>query len=110
MSTPDAPKETAEERRARKAKLRAENAEKLQAELERDFLQPLPEDMDFNALQMEHGRLRMKIMEFQQLVITGQLDIAKAQEFEKRMVEKIHQVEERARQAGSGGYVPQKGQ
>lgn len=110
MTTPETPKETPEERRARKAKLREENAARLEAELERDYLTPLPDDMAFNDLQMEHGRLRMKIMEFQQLVITGQLDMGKAQEFERRMVEKIHQVEERARTAGSGGYVPRKGE
>jgi hypothetical protein len=102
MTTPETP----EERRARKARMKAENAARLQEELERDFLQPLPETMGFNELQMEHGRLRMKIMDFQQLVIQGQLDLAKAQEFEKRMVAKIHEVEERARGMGTGGHVP----
>lgn len=101
--------ETPEERRARKARMKAENAAKLQEELERDYLRPLPEQMGFNELQMEHGRLRQKIMEFQNMVIQGQLDLAKSQEFEKRMVEKIHEVEERARNAGSGGYVPSRG-
>ncbi len=109
MTTP--PVETPEERRARKAQMRAENAAQLEAELERDFLQPLPEDMAFQDLQLEHQRLRMKIMEFQQLVIQGKVDLAKSQEFEKRMVEKIHVVEERARTAGAGGrHVPRRGE
>ncbi len=102
--------ETAEERRARKALAREENGKKLQAELEADFLKPLPEDMGFNELQMEHGRLRMKIMEFQQMVITGQLDIKTASALEKRMVEQIHEVEERARTHQTGGHVPRKGE
>ena len=49
-------------------------------------------------------------MEFQQLVITGKLDPKKAQEFEKRMVEQIHAVEEKARGGQSGHYVPKPGE
>lgn len=106
----ESPPETAEERRARKARMKAENGARLEAELERDFLQPLPETMGFNELQMEHGRLRMKIMEFQQMVIQGQLELAKSSELEKRMVAKIHEVEERARGGASGRHVPKPGE
>src|SRR5437763_15871263 len=67
--------------------------------------------MSFNECQAEHTRLRMKIVEFQQLVITGKLDPKKAQEFEKRMVGQVHAVEEKARQAQTGGgYVPRPGE
>ena len=102
--------ETPEERRARKAREKAENAAALEKELEDQYLRPLPETMGFSELQAEHTRLRMKIMEFQQLVITGKLDVKAAQDFERRMVAQIHQVEERARTAGSGGYVPRPGE
>lgn len=103
------PAETPEERRARKAAEKAANAEKLRQELERDYLKPLPDRMSFAEMQAEHTRLRAKIMEFQNQVIQGKLDLKASQEFEKRMVEQIHQVEERARGTSSGGYVPQKG-
>ena len=103
--------ETAEQRRARKAAERDANAKKLETELESQYLQPLPEGMSFNECQAEHTRLRMKIVEFQQMVITGKLDPKKAQEFEKRMVGQVHAVEEKARQAQTGGgYVPRPGE
>lgn len=101
--------ETPEQRRARKAAEKAANAEALRKELEDQYLRPLPESMGFNEMQMEHTRLRAKIMEFQNMVIQGKLDLKAAQDFEKRMVEQIHQVEERARGSSAGGYVPQKG-
>ena len=106
-STP--PQETPEERRARKARDKAENAARLEKELEDQYLRPLPDTMGFADLQAEHTRLRMKIMEFQNMVIQGKLDLAKSQEFEKRMVEQIHQVEERARSGGASGHVPRPG-
>ena len=65
--------------------------------------------MGFNECQAEHTRLRMKIVEFQQLVITGKLDPKAAQEFERRMVGQVHAVEEKARTAQTGGYVPKPG-
>jgi len=101
--------ETAEERRARKAQQRAENAAALRAELEADYLQPLPDDIDFHSCQLEHTRLRQKIMEFQHLVIQGKLDVKAAQDFEKEMVGKIHQIEEKARNFHTGGHVPKPG-
>lgn len=107
MTTP-AP-ETPEERRARKARERTENGERLEKELEEHYLRPLPERMGFAEMQAEHTRLRMKIMEFQQMVIQGKLDHAKASALEKRMVEQIHLVEERARGSGGGGHVPRPG-
>ena len=102
--------ETPEQRRARKAAEREANAKAIEAELESQYLRPLPERMSFLEMQAEHGRLRTKIMEFQQLVITGKLDPKKAQEFEKRMVEQIHAVEEKARGGPSGHYVPKPGE
>ena len=102
--------ETPEERRARKAREREENGRKLEAELESQYLRPLPERMSFHECQSEHTRLRMKIMEFQQMVIQGKLDVRKAQELEKRMVAQIHQIEEKARGAGAHGYVPKPGE
>ena len=102
--------ESAEERRARKARERAENAKRLETELESQYLQPLPPEMGFAELQAEHTRLRMKIMEFQGLVIQGKLDVKAAQEFERRMVEQIHAVEERARAFQSGAHVPRPGE
>jgi len=52
-----------------------------------------------------HGRLRGKIVEFQGLVIKGLFDFAAARELEPKLVQKIHEVEERAHalQAGAGG-------
>ena len=103
--------ETPEQRRARKAAEREENARKLETELDSQYLRPLPERMSFHECQAEHTRLRMKIVEFQQMVITGKLDPKKAQEFEKRMVGQVHAVEEKARQAQTGGgYVPRPGE
>lgn len=101
--------ETPEQRRARKAAEKAANAEKLAKELEDQYLRPLPERMSFAEMQAEHTRLRAKIMEFQNLVIQGKLELKAAQDFEKRMVEQIHAVEEKARGSQAGGYVPQKG-
>lgn len=101
--------ETPEERRARKARQREENARDLEAELERDYLGPLADDLAFAQCQEEHARLRMKIMEFQNMVIQGKLDVKKAQDLERRMVEKIHKVEERARELQTGGHVPRPG-
>lgn len=101
--------ETPEQRRARKAAEKAANAEKLRKELEDQYLRPLPDAMGFAELQAEHTRLRAKIMEFQNMVIQGKLDLKAAQDFEKRMVEQVHAVEERARNVGSGGYVPRRG-
>lgn len=103
------PEETPEERRARKAREREDNGRKLEAELESQYLRPLPERMSFHECQAEHTRLRMKIMEFQQMVIQGKLDVKKAQDLEKRMVAQIHQIEEKARNIGSHGYVPKPG-
>jgi len=102
--------ETPEQRRARKAAEKEANAQKLEAELESQYLRPLPERMGFNECQMEHTRLRAKIMEFQQLVIQGKLDLKRAQDFEKRMVAQIHQIEEKARSLHTGGHVPRQGE
>ncbi|HVM45740.1 MAG TPA: hypothetical protein VM582_07365, partial [Candidatus Thermoplasmatota archaeon] len=85
------------------------NAKKLEAELEGQYLRPLPERMGFNELQAEHTRLRAKIMEFQGMVIQGKLDIKRAQEFERRMVEQIHRIEEKARNLHTGAHVPKPG-
>lgn len=101
--------ESPDERRARKAREREENAQRLEAELESQYLRPLPERMGFAECQAEHSRLRMKIMDFQNLVIQGKLDIKRAQEFERRMVEQIHRVEELARNLSTHGYVPKPG-
>jgi hypothetical protein len=102
--------ETPEQRRARKAAEREVNAQRLQAELEAEYLKPLPDRMSFLEMQAEHGRLRAKIMDFQNLVIQGKLDPKKAQEFERRMVEQIHHVEEKARGGQTGHYVPKQGE
>lgn len=102
--------ETPEQRRARKAAEKEENAKRLQAELESQYLRPLPERLSFHECQIEHTRLRSKIMEFQAMVIQGKLDLKRAQELEKRMVEQIHVVEEKARQMGAGGHVPKRGE
>jgi len=105
-----APAETPEERRARKAAEREANGKKLEDELESQYLRPLPERMSFMDCQAEHTRLRMKIVEFQNMVIQGKLDVKKAQELEKRMVAQIHLIEEKARGAHTGGYVPKPGE
>lgn len=102
--------ETPEQRRARKAAVKEENAKKLETELESQYLQPLPEQMGFAELQAEHTRLRAKIMEFQSMVIEGKLDIKRAQEFERRMVAQIHQIEERGRNLHTGAHVPRPGE
>lgn len=102
--------ETPEQRRARKAAEKEANAQRLQTELESQYLRPLPDRMGFNELQMEHTRLRAKIMEFQNMVIQGRLDLKRAQEFEKRMVDQIHLVEERARTMHTGAHVPKPGE
>lgn len=100
--------ESPEERRARKAAHKEANAKALEAELESQYLRPLPDPMGFNELQMEHTRLRAKIMDFQQMVIAGELDLKKAQELERRMVEQIHRVEEKARTMHTGAHVPRR--
>ena len=102
--------ETPEQRRARKAAEKEANAKALETELESQYLMPLPERMGFNELQAEHTRLRMKIMDFQQLVIQGKLDLKRAQEFEKRMVAQIHTIEEKARNMHTGAHVPKPGE
>src|SRR5688572_7715524 len=102
--------ETPEQRRARKAAEKEANAKALETELESQYLRPLPERMGFNELQAEHTRLRMKIMDFQNLVIQGKLDLKRAQEFERRMVEQIHAVEEKARTMHTGAHVPKPGE
>lgn len=102
--------ETPEQRRARKAAEKETNAKALETELESQYLQALPERMGFNELQMEHTRLRSKIMEFQNMVITGKLDLKRAQEFERRMVEQIHRIEEKARNLHTGAHVPKPGE
>lgn len=102
--------ESPEQRRARKAAEKEANAAKLESELESQYLRPLPERMSFNECQMEHTRLRSKIMEFQGLVIQGKLDLKRAQELEKRMVAQIHQIEEKARMLSTGGHVPRQGE
>jgi hypothetical protein len=102
--------ETQDQRRARKAAEREANARALEEELESQFLRPLPDKMGFLDLQNEHGRLRSKIMDFQNLVITGKLDHKRAQEFEKRMVEQIHLIEEKVRGTGTAAHVPKKGE
>lgn len=101
--------ESPEERRARKAREREENGRRLEAELEAQYLRPLPERMSFHECQGEHTRLRMKIMEFQQQVIQGKLDVKVAQALEKRMVDQIHVIEEKARGSAQHGYVPKPG-
>lgn len=100
--------ETPEERRARKAADKAANLERVTAEVE-PMLKPLPPDIGFNELQIEHGRLRQKIVEIQNLAIQGKFDFQKAQEFERVLVEQIHKVEERARDMQTGKYVPRPG-
>ena len=102
--------ETPEQRRARKAAEKEANARKLQDELEAQYLRPLPDRMGFAQLQAEHTRLRAKIMEFQGMVIQGKLDVKKAQEFERRMVEQIHRIEEKARNMHTGAHVPKPGE
>ncbi|HET6405932.1 MAG TPA: hypothetical protein VFH78_14915 [Candidatus Thermoplasmatota archaeon] len=102
--------ETPEQRRARKAAEKEANAKKLEAELEAQYLRPLPERMGFAELQGEHTRLRAKIMEFQGMVIQGKLDVKRAQEFERRMVEQIHRIEEMARNMQTGAHVPRRGE
>jgi hypothetical protein len=111
MSDPNAakPGETTEERRARKARVKPETLERVTKEVD-EMLGPLPEDMSFNDLQLEHSRLREKIMEIQSLAIQGKFDIKKSQEFERILVEKIHKVEERASQMQTGRHVPKPGE
>ncbi|MFA5860992.1 MAG: hypothetical protein WDA16_04795 [Candidatus Thermoplasmatota archaeon] len=101
--------ESPEQRRARKAIEREANAAKLESELESQYLRPLPDSMGFHECQAEHTRLRMKIMEFQNMVITGKLDVKRAQEFERRMVAQIHLIEEMARGGSTGSHVPKRG-
>jgi hypothetical protein len=103
------PDESPEERRARKAAQREANGKALEAELEAQYLRPLPDRMGFHECQAEHSRLRAKIMEFQQMVIAGKLDVKTAQALEKRMVDQIHLVEERARELHTGARVPKPG-
>ncbi len=105
----DAPKPTLDEIRARKAAVKAENLARVSKEVE-PLLAPLPERMSFNDLQIAHGRLRQKIVEIQTLAIQGQFDFAKAQDFERILVGRIHEVEERARSASSGRHVPRPGE
>lgn len=102
--------ETPDQRRARKAAEKEANAKALETELESQYLQPFAERMGFNEIQAEHTRLRMKIMDFQQLVIQGKLDLKRAQDFEKRMVAQIHLIEEKARNLHTGAHVPKKGE
>lgn len=102
--------ETPEQRRARKAAEKEANAKRLQDELEAQYLRPLPDRMGFAELQAEHTRLRAKIMEFQAMVIQGKLDVKRAQEFERRMVEQIHAIEEKARSMHTGAHVPKPGE
>lgn len=102
--------ESPEARRARKAAEKEANGQRLEAELEKEYLGALPERMGFAELQAEHTRLRSKIMEFQGLVIQGRLDVRKAQDLERRMVEQIHRVEEKARNMHTGAHVPRRGE
>ena len=110
LAPPMTPDETPEQRRARKAAEREANAKRLEEELESQYLRPLPPRMGFSECQAEHTRLRMKIMEFQSMVIQGKLDVKRAQEFERRMVEQIHAIEEMARNLHTPGHVPKQGE
>ena len=92
MTTPE--EQAREQRRLEKERIRKENVEKYEQELPA-LLTPLTADLNYNQLVMEHQRLRMKIMEMQQLVITGKLPLPFQQEWERRIVEQIHKVEER---------------
>ena len=102
--------ETPEARRARKAAQRGANATRLDEELADQYLRPLPDRMSFAECQAEHSRLRMKIVEIQNLVIAGKLDLARAQDMERRMVGQVHAVEEKARSLQASGYVPKPGE
>lgn len=102
--------ETPEQRRARKAAEKEANAKALESELESQYLRPLPDRMGFAELQAEHTRLRAKIMDFQGMVIQGKLDLKSAQEFERRIVEQIHRIEEKARSMHTGAHVPKPGE
>lgn len=109
MSTPEEQQRAAEERRAAKERVKAENAERYAKELPA-LLRDLPAGMGYNELVMEHQKLRMKIMEMQQLVITGKLPLAFQQEWEGKIVGQIHQVEARvAELQGHGASAVGKG-
>lgn len=109
--TPEEQQRAAEERRAMKERIKAENQARYEAELP-GLLTPLKEGMSYNELVMEHQRLRMKIMEMQQLVITGKLPVAFQQDCEGKIVAQIHKVEARVAELqgqGSGAVGKGKG-
>lgn len=94
--------ETPEERRARKEAEKKANHERFAREVA-ELLQPLAPNLPLPQLQQEHGRLRGKIVEMQQLVITGRFDMKLAQDYERQIVAQIHKVEEAAHRAQTGG-------
>ncbi|MGQ0536311.1 MAG: hypothetical protein ACT4PT_09585 [Methanobacteriota archaeon] len=88
--------ETAEARAARRAAERKATAEAVERDLAANYLAPIPADWKYAELQAEHARLRTKIQELQMMVLKGRLTPADEQTFERRLVEQIHKVEERA--------------
>ncbi|MHB8585515.1 MAG: hypothetical protein ACYDDF_06715 [Thermoplasmatota archaeon] len=86
------PGESAEERRARKAAEREANHARLGAEI-RALLNPLAPGMALADCIALHGLLRSKIVEMQQLVITGRFDPKLEAQLERQLVEQIHAVE-----------------
>ncbi|HVL49076.1 MAG TPA: hypothetical protein VM889_11005 [Candidatus Thermoplasmatota archaeon] len=107
MTTPDA---KAAEERAKKLEERRVNTERFGEEIAALEKTPIPDAWGFPEISAEHTRLRTKIMEMQQLVIRGRFDIPKSQEYERRLVARIHQLEERARSMQTGRHVPKPGE
>ncbi|HLE97699.1 MAG TPA: hypothetical protein VI997_10050 [Candidatus Thermoplasmatota archaeon] len=89
---------------AEKARRKAENTARIRAEVDA-LLAADVRSLSFPECLERHGLLRGKIVEFQGLVIKGLFDFAAARELEPKLVQKIHEVEERAHalQAGAGG-------
>lgn len=101
---------TPEEERAKKLEERRANTERFKAEVEALEKEGVPATWSFPDLAAEHTRLRTKIMEMQQLVIRGRFDIPTSQDLERRLVARIHQVEERAKTMQTGRHVPRPGE
>lgn len=94
------------ERLRKKAEEKAANHAAF-ARIVEEMTRPLRPGLSLGELQAEHGRLRTRIMEMQQLVITGRFDHKLAQEHERALVAQIHKVEEAAHAAATGaGGLP----
>jgi hypothetical protein len=98
--------ESAEERRARKAREKEANHARFAEEIA-GLLKPVNPSASFEECVAEHQRLRGKIVEMQQLVITGRFDPRVASDYERQLVEQIHRVEDVAHKAAApAGVLP----